>query len=172
MSSAADAVTVALDVAVPPEVAFDVFTRELDAWWGRGPRFRFVPPHAGTLTLEPGVGGRLVHVPDGHPERAFVVGHVETWQPPRVLAFTWRLASFRPGQLTRVEVRFDPAEGGTRVSVTHSGWDTVPAAHPARHDLTGRAFVVWKGRWWADLLTAARDHIERSHHAAAGKDTR
>ena len=40
MSSAADAVTVALDVAVPPEVAFDVFTRELDAWWGRGPRFR------------------------------------------------------------------------------------------------------------------------------------
>src|SRR5438094_3599531 len=69
--SAADAVTVAVDVEVAPDVAFDVFTRELDAWWGHGPRFRFLAPHGGRLTLEPGVGGRLLHVQD---ERVFVDG--------------------------------------------------------------------------------------------------
>jgi uncharacterized protein YndB with AHSA1/START domain len=168
--SAADAVTVAIDIDVAPDVAFDVFTRELDAWWGRGPRFRFVAPFAGRLTLEAGVGGRLLHAPDGIPEGAFVVGRVEAWEPPRRLAFTWRLANFAPDQVTRVDVCFDPAEDGTRVSITHSGWDTIPPTHPARHGLTDRAFVLWKGQWWADLLTAAKRHMEG--HTPVRKDGR
>jgi len=28
-------------VAVDPADAFEVFTSEIDQWWGRGPRFRF-----------------------------------------------------------------------------------------------------------------------------------
>jgi hypothetical protein len=36
--SAADAVTVSIEVAVSPGVAFEVFTEDLDAWWQRGPR--------------------------------------------------------------------------------------------------------------------------------------
>jgi len=166
--SAADAVTVSVDVEVEPAVAFDVFTRELDTWWGRGPRFRFVAPYGGTLTLEPGVGGRLLHVVgDGV---SFVVGRVEVWEPPRRLALTWRLTNFTPEQQTRVDVRFEPAPEGTRVSVTHSGWDALPAAHPARHGLTGHEFVLWRGRWWGDLLAAVKRHAERTR--PAGKDTR
>jgi hypothetical protein len=61
--SAADGVSVSVDVEVEPDVAFDVFTRELDAWWARGPRFRFLAPYGGTMTLEPGVGGRLLGGP-------------------------------------------------------------------------------------------------------------
>lgn len=167
--SAADAVTVAIEVDVEPTVAFDVFTRELDAWWGHGPRFRFVAPYGGTLTLEPGVGGRLLHV--AAPDVSFVVGHVELWEPPRRLTLTWRLTNFTPEQQTRVDVRFDAAGGGTRVSVTHSGWDAIPPEHPARHGMTDRAFVLFRGHWWADLLGAARRHMERSR-AAAGKDRR
>src|SRR5438477_600458 len=91
----------------------------------RGPRLRFVAPYGGTLTLEPGVGGRLLHVVDGGV--SFVVGRVEVWEPPRRLALTWRLTNFTPEQQTRVDVRFEPAAGGTRVSVTHSGWDAIPA---------------------------------------------
>ena len=166
--SASDTVTVAIDVAVEPAVAFDVFTRELDAWWGRGPRYRFVAPYGGTLMLEPGVGGRLLHVVDSGV--SFEVGRVEVWEPPRRLALTWRLTNFTPEQQTRVDVRFEPATGGTRVSVTHSGWDTIPVGHPARHGMTDRAFVLFRGHWWADLLDSAKRHIERSH-AAAGKDT-
>ena len=165
--SAADSVTVSIDVEVEPAVAFDVFTRELDAWWGRGPRFRFVAPYGGTLTLEPRVGGRLLHVVDGGV--SFVVGHVQVWEPPRRLALTWRLTNFTPEQQTRVDVRFDPAPEGTRVSVTHSGWDAIPPAHPARHGMTDRAFVLFRGHWWADLLTAAKRQMERSR-TAAGKD--
>ena len=164
--SAADAVTVAIDVDVEPAVAFDVFTRQLDAWWSHGPRFRFLAPYGGTLTLEPGVGGRLLHVAE--PGVSFVVGRVEAWEPPRRLALTWRLTNFTPEQQTRVEVRFEPAGDGTRVSVTHSGWDTIPPAHPARHDMNDRAFVLWKGRWWADLLIAAKRHMEGSRMAAGG----
>jgi uncharacterized protein YndB with AHSA1/START domain len=167
--SAADSVTVAIDVEVEPALAFDVFTRELDAWWGRGPRFRFLAPYGGTLTLEPGVGGRLLHVvEDGV---SFVVGRVEVWEPPRRLVLTWRLTNFTPEQQTRVDVRFEPAEAGTRVSVTHSGWDTIPAGHPARHGMADRAFVLFRGHWWADQLASTKRHMERSR-TAAGKDTR
>src|ERR687891_265011 len=107
--SAADGVRVSLDVAVEPAVAFEVFTTELDAWWGRGPRFRFVPPYAGSMRLEPGLGGRLLHVVK-EAGRIFEGGRIEAWEPPSRLAFTWRLANFRPGQITRVEVRFEPVE--------------------------------------------------------------
>jgi uncharacterized protein YndB with AHSA1/START domain len=152
---------------VAPAVAFDVFTRELDAWWGHGPAWRFVAPYGGTLTLEPRVGGRLLHV--AAPGVSFVVGAVEVWEPPRRLALTWRLTNFTPEQQTRVEVRFDPAPEGTRVSVTHSGWDGIPASDPARHGMTNRAFVLFRGHWWAQQLAAAKQHIEGSR-AAAGKD--
>jgi len=166
--SAADCVTVSIEVEVEPAVAFDVFTRELDTWWGHGPRFRFVAPYGGTLTLEPGVGGRLLHV--AAPGVSFVVGAVEVWEPPHRLALTWRLTNFTPEQHTRVDVRFDPAPEGTRVSVTHSGWDAIPPSHPARHGLAGHDFVLFKGRWWADLVAAVKRHAERAR--PAGKDTR
>src|SRR5438093_1158383 len=112
-------------------------------------------------------GGGLEHVVDAGV--SFVVGHVEVWEPPRRLALTWRLTNFTSEQQTRVDVRFEPAADGTRVSVTHSGWDTIPAAHPARHGMSDRAFVLFRGHWWADLLTAAKRHMERSR-TAAGKD--
>ena len=47
-------------VAVEPLETFEVFTSEIDLWWGRGPRFRFGGKRRGTLTFEPGVGGRLL----------------------------------------------------------------------------------------------------------------
>jgi hypothetical protein len=35
-----DQARASVGVAVPPEEAFDIFTREIDLWWRRGPRFR------------------------------------------------------------------------------------------------------------------------------------
>lgn len=166
--TAADGVRVGIDVDVEPAVAFEVFTTELDAWWGRGPRFRFVPPYAGTMRLEPGLGGRLLHVVDDG-DRVFEVGRIEAWEPPRRLAFTWRLPNFRFGQITRVEVRFEPAAAGTRVTVAHDGWDGLPPEHPARHGLPGRAFVLMKGGWWGDLLTAFRTLAETARDHRGGQ---
>src|SRR5262249_26267722 len=92
--SATDAVTVSIDVDLEPTLAFAVFTEELDTWWGRGPRFRFLAPYQGTLVLEPGVNGRLLHVADATAGRVFVVGVVEVWEPPHRLALSWRLPNF------------------------------------------------------------------------------
>ena len=160
--SATDAVTVSIDVDVEPTLAFTVFTEELDTWWGRGPRFRFLAPYQGALVLEPGVGGRLLHVADAVAGRTFVVGTVDVWEPPRRLALTWRLPNFAPEQSTQVSVSFEPVDHGTRVSVTHSGWDALPARHPARHGLGDHDFVMMRGHWWSDILAAAKRHAERS----------
>jgi uncharacterized protein YndB with AHSA1/START domain len=171
--SASNAVTVALDIEVEPEFAFAVFTRDLDSWWGRGPQYRFLAPYQGTLVLEPGVGGRLLHVADEAAGRVFVVGQIEVWDPPRRLALTWRLPNFAPDQATWVSVSFEPTGDGTRVSVTHSGWDALPARHPARHGRTGHDFVMLRGQWWADLLSAVKRHAERSHQPSPrGEDQR
>src|SRR4030095_10808958 len=90
--SGSDAVTVALDIEIEPEVAFAWVTRERDTWWGRGPQYRFLAPYQGTLVLEPGVGGRLLHVAYEAAGRVFVVGDAEAWEHPRRLALTWRRA--------------------------------------------------------------------------------
>jgi uncharacterized protein YndB with AHSA1/START domain len=161
--SDADSVTVTIEVAVTPATAFAVFTEELDTWWQRGPRYRFVPPYQGVLRLEPGVGGRLVHLRDADDGAPFVVGRVQVWEPPARLVFSWRLPNFAPHQATEVDVRFEPVAGGTRVILTHRGWDGVPDDHPARHDHRGRAFVLFKGHWWADVLGAAKRHAEAIH---------
>ena len=155
----ADAVTVSIEVGVPPATAFEAFTEEMDAWWGRGPRFRFVAPYEGVMKLEPGVGGRLLHVYDEAADKVFVVGHVRVWQPPERLVVSWRLTNFAPHEETEVDVRFVPSGAGTRVSVTHRGWDGLPAGHPARHGLADHPFVLMRGHWWADMLTSAKRHM-------------
>jgi uncharacterized protein YndB with AHSA1/START domain len=158
--SDADSVTVSIEIAVPPAVAFAVFTEDLDAWWQRGPRYRFRPPYEGVLRLEGGVGGRLLHLRFTHDTDPFVVGRVRVWEPPARLAFSWRLPNFAPHQTTEVEIRFDAVTEGTRVTLTHRGWDSVPSDHPARHGQMGRAFVLFKGHWWAGVLGAVRRHAE------------
>jgi uncharacterized protein YndB with AHSA1/START domain len=100
------------------------------------------------------------------------VGRVEVWEPPHRLALTWRSTNFAPDQVTRVDVRFEPVAEGTRVTVTHSGWDGLPPRHPARHGLTGREFVIMQGRWWGDMLTAVKRCAERPHSHSQGGDTR
>jgi len=159
--SASDAITVSIGVDVPPALAFRIFTSELDAWWQHGPRYRFVAPYGGVMKLEPGVGGRLLHIHDEAAGLAFEVGRVRVWEPPTRLVFSWRLDNFAPDEITVVEVRFDRTDDGTLVTVTHRGWDGLRPDHPARHRQSGRAFVLFRGRWWADMLTAAKAHAER-----------
>ena len=61
------------------------------------------------------------------------------WEPPNRLVYA-------PGDGTEVEVRFEPAPGGTRVTVEHRGWPSPPAG----------AFSSMIGLRWADALTALR----------------
>lgn len=149
--SATDSVQVTTVVSVDPMTAFAVFTEEVDQWWKLGPRFRGA---GGTLRFEPGEGGRLVQTDlDGS---EFELGRVQVWKPGESLLLVWRNRNFEPDQETEVEVTFEKAGSGTRVTIEHRGWDTLPADHPARHGLEGEAFSAMMGVWWGDQAVSLR----------------
>jgi uncharacterized protein YndB with AHSA1/START domain len=155
-----DCATISVQVAVPPQDAFDVFTREIDRWWRQGPRFRIAGRRRGTLFLEEGVGGRLFETFElSAGTRTIEAGRVTVWEPPARLAFEWRAANFKPGEKTFVDVVFEPLGSGTLVTVRHRGWSAIPNDHPARHGEVGAAFVRSMGLWWGDLMTSLREHI-------------
>jgi uncharacterized protein YndB with AHSA1/START domain len=152
-------VTVSIEVAAEPNLAFDVFTSQIDTWWLRGPKHRFRATWNGTLAFEPGPGGTLLEqYADG---TTFVIGRVLQWVPGERLVLSWRLPSFGDAESTEVDVRFDAIDGGTRVSVEHRGWTDLRADHPARHGKQGRDYEYMKASLWAENLGALRRHVAR-----------
>ncbi len=150
-------ILVSLRVAATPERAFDVFVREVGAWWRPNALFRFTPSPPGVLAFEPGLDGRFTETSsDG---KVFEIGRITLWEPGRRLGFTWRQESFPPGQVTRVEVRFDPAGAETRVTVGHSGWDAIPDDHAARHRFPDAVFLQRHGEWWRTLLVSHQSRV-------------
>lgn len=145
-------------VDVDPQAAFRIFTEDVDAWWGRGPRFRWAPGREGTLRFEPGVGGRLVEAYDEGGNEVFEVGRVLAWDPAKRLVFEFRARAFDPGETTEVEVRFEAEAAGTRITLEHRGWDALPGDHPARHGMNDESFGDMMKVWWVDLLGACSAH--------------
>ena len=147
-----DSVHVSIEVPMPPQEAFSLFTEEVDLWWRRDIAYRVRADSF--LRFEPGEAGRFVEVlADG---RSRTIGAIEAWEPGRRLCFEWRGVNFRPEQVTHVEVLFDASEDGCTVTVHHRGWSTLPDDHPAFH---GRGLAVFIGncaQWWARLLTDMR----------------
>lgn len=156
-----DQARITVSVAVPPDVAFDIFTNDIDRWWKRGPAYRHAGRREGIIRLEAGVGGRIFEsIEWDGAERVFEVGRVQVWEPPSRLVFTWRNSTFTANQSTEVEVVFVPGAKGTLVTVTHRGWSTLPADHPARHGMPAAAFIRSVGLWWGELLTSLRRQAE------------
>ena len=151
-------VLVSVRVNAMPAEAFDIFTRDIALWWRPSPLFRFTPKDGGTLSFEPGEGGRFLEtLPSG---TVFVIGRISVWQPGEKLVFGWRQATFAKDQNTQVEVRFEPAGNETRVTVEHRGWDSVPQSHVARHTMPNLVFLRRHGEWWQALLGAMAERIK------------
>ena len=162
-----DTARVSVFVRVAVEDAFEVFTKEIDAWWRTGPQFRIAGKRRGRLFFEEGVGGRLFETFElSTGPRTIEVGKVTAWEPPSRVALEWRNVNFKEGEVTFVEVRFEPMNDGTMVTVAHRGWSALRDGHPARHGLVGAAFTRMMGMWWGDLMTGLREHIaERAKEA-------
>lgn len=153
--SADNQVRVTVGVAVPPPLAFEVFTQEIDLWWRRGPQYRQTSGPRALMAIEPRAGGRVFE--QGDPDAPVQeVGRVLAWEPPHRLVFTWRAANFAPLEHTEVDVRFEPSAQGTTVTVTHRGWAALRADHPVRHGQASAAFLRRLGLWWGGLLAAYR----------------
>ena len=153
--SGTDKVRVTVSVAAPRELAFEVFTTEIDLWWRRGLQYRHFGGERALIAIEPHEGGRVFEssCADGPVHE---IGRVLDWQPPRRLRFEWRLSNFAPGERTEVEVLFELEGVGTRVTVIHSGWDTIRPDHPARHGEVSVAFLRRLGLWWGGQLSVYR----------------
>jgi uncharacterized protein YndB with AHSA1/START domain len=157
-------ILVALRIAAPPEVVFDAFTDDIALWWRPNTLFSFTPRSPGVMAFE---DGRLVErLASG---RVFEVGKVRVWERGARLVLGWRQASFAPGMDTEVEVRFEPVDDGTRVTVEHRGWDSVPAQNVARHGFPDGIFLQRHGEWWRTLLTGLASRANSLQLERAGE---
>lgn len=151
-SAPRDSVCAEIDVAVDPNTAFEVFTRDIGVWWQRGKDLGTGRiPRRGTLRFEGCAGGSLVEAyPDGDP---FVVGEVRVWEPGSLLVFEWRSSNFEPHQTTEVSVAFAASNAGTLVRLVHRGLEGLPVDHSARHGLgRGPEYTAMMVDWWEEML--------------------
>jgi len=141
-------ILVALRVPATPARAFQAFTAEIGLWWRPNQLFQFTRRSAaGRLAFEPGEGGRFTETAaDGE---VFEIGRVTAWQPGARLAFTWRQASFAPGQVTEVEIRFEAVGSETRVTVERalSLKLFMPDLLQADQEILGRTGSIVRQTW-------------------------
>ena len=108
-----------IQVAVPRERAFEVFTAGIGRWWPKSHHIGAVD--IDTLVFEPRAGGRWYE--RGVDGSECEVGKVLVWDPPARLVLAWQLTpdfKYDPNLITEVEVQFI-AEGAnsTRVELEH-----------------------------------------------------
>jgi uncharacterized protein YndB with AHSA1/START domain len=156
--TAGDRASVTVRVDVEPEVAFEVFTTEIDRWWRRNIAYRVAGRRPGTMHLEPRLGGRIFEEYGG--PALHEAGRITAWDPPHRFAFDWRAVNFGPGEVTHVEVTFTRTESGaTELRLVHTGFAALPPDHPARHGQPPAIFIGHMARWWGDLLTSFREFV-------------
>jgi len=159
-----DSARISVAVAVPPSLAFEIFTADIDRWWRRGIKFRQAGSRSSLICIEPAVGGRLFESFDADGSAHVIeVGRVRVWEPPRRLNFSWRNQTFAALEETEVEVEFAATSSGTMVTVTHRGLSALRADHPARHGLQGAEFSRMIGLWWGDQMSSLRQHCVGEH---------
>ncbi len=147
--TAGDSVTATVEVAVDPDIAFDVFTGEIGTWYRRNRFTVFDVGRTVDVRFEPRVGGRLLDVYDRASGEGREMGRVVAWEPGRRLVFT-------DNHATEVEVRFKAVRGGTRVTLEHRGFDRLPrdeADHVRRY---GWPQVLG---WFAGHLAGHTGHV-------------
>ena len=101
------------------QAAFRLFAEEFATWWPLNTH-SIGQDSAETCGIEGHVGGRIYErLRDG---QELIWGKVLRWNPPHALEFTWHPGR-EPDSAQTVEVTFTATGEGTRVDLTHSGWE-------------------------------------------------
>lgn len=106
-------------VNASPTRAFDVFARNMIAWWNREYTINPGSPIA-DIVVEPRAGGRWFE--RGEDGSKCQWGNVLAWEPPRRLVLAWQITpqwTIDPDLVTELEVRFIADGDGTRVELEH-----------------------------------------------------
>jgi uncharacterized protein YndB with AHSA1/START domain len=140
----------AVSVRAAPARAFEFFACDLARWWPLA-QFHTGPDPVG-CAIEPRVGGRVFERAADGRETAW--GRVVAYEPPRRLGFTWIIGlSAELAQL--IELRFLPEGDGTRVELTHSGWEKLGDAAAALRERYDRGWATLIERCYADYANTA-----------------
>lgn len=108
-------------IPAEPGQVFDRFTRGIATWWPLATHSVW-EGDAASVHIEGRVGGRFV---ERHRDgRESVWGTVTHWEPPHRISFTWH-PDREPATAQQVDVTFEPADGGTRLRLVHSGWEAL-----------------------------------------------
>jgi len=138
-------VKIALVPQAPPD-ALRIFTEEMANWWPLSSH-SVGEDRARTVRFGASVGEQIVEV-FGKDEES-IWGTITAWEPPDRVAFNWHPGN-PPTEATAVEVTFVADGNGTRVTLTHTGWENWPdsAQAHAGYD-TGWDFVLGQFRTYA-----------------------
>src|SRR5579883_1138859 len=125
-------------VDLPAEDAFRLFTEGFSQWWPLALYSVNGPGDATRCELEPWPGGRVFERTSSGQECDW--GSVDAWEPPSHLRLHWHPGGQdSAGQTVDVEFATERS-GGTRVTVTHTGWETPGVAVCS---LTRRSGSLW-----------------------------
>jgi hypothetical protein len=137
-------VVVTIEVGVDPATAFAIFTEEIGRWWRAGPINWNHNRVAVGVRIEPWVGGRWIEIEDTQTGEGYEAGRITVWEPGVRFAFNYRDVGHEIDG-TEVEVRFEPVEGGARVTLEHRGWEQLS------QDIASTARQA-KRYGWANIL--------------------
>lgn len=119
-----EAIHKTLMLPVSAERAFDVFAKELGAWWP--PEYTWSQDVLVAIAIEPGQDGHCYEL--GPHNFRCDWGRVLIWEPPHRLVFTWQISPKRepepnPARASEIEVRFE-SDGPltTRLEFEHRGF--------------------------------------------------
>lgn len=114
-----------VDIAAPPERVFRALaSREIVNWWGADDLYRTTD-----WTGDVRVGGRFRSSGVGADGSPFsVAGEYLEIDPPHTLVHTWE-PDWDPGSSTRVAYRLQPIDGGTRLTLRHTGFTSAQSCN-------------------------------------------
>ncbi|MDX1493194.1 MAG: SRPBCC domain-containing protein [Longimicrobiales bacterium] len=133
---------------LPDHVCSIVINVPMEEVWGEITKTGAIqrPLYNTVLDIELEPGGKLRYSsPDG--TRVFVAGEVLELDAPRMLKHTYIFA-IKPEPSTVVTWRLEEVPGGTRVTVTHSGWTDEHSA-PEKHEAG-----------WTEILELLKSELE------------
>ena len=139
---AGGAIVARVEIAASPERVFRALaSKDVVEWWGAEGVY-----HTKEWSGDVRVGGRWRASGVGADGKPFAVGgeYLEV-DPPRALVHTWE-ADWEPGKTTRVAIRLEPIDGGTRVTLRHEGFES-------------RESCEQHGDGWAMVLDWLASHV-------------
>ena len=143
---------IVIDVVVPCDArrAFDYFTRDIARWWPLA-SYSCAEENAASVAFEPRAGGRLVETARDGTEHPW--GTVSAWEPGRRVAFSWHPAR-DPSTAQWVEVAFRAAGDGTRVTLTHGGWETLGERAATAREAYSNGWPTVLGKLYREFCAA------------------